>query len=448
MSYYDHFREVKEICMQSGVRSREMFHRASNVIPCGVNSNFRYWGEDKTLMLKKGSGGYIWDQDDTRYIDYRLGFGPVILGHGWPSVTKRVTEALGMGNTFAMTTEYEISVAEKIHHLTGVDMVRLANTGTEATMHAIRIARAYTGRNKILKFEGHYHGFHDYTLWNCYPPVPGAGYRRSPVLVAHGSGIPMKVSELVISVPFNDRELLENKVRENWGDIACIIMEPLMGNTASIMPEEGFLDFVRKLCDEYGITLILDEVKTGFRVAKGGAQEYFGVKADLVTYAKALGNGFPIAAIGGKREIMSEIAPGKIPMGGTYTGNVVSVAAADATLDEIESGALDKINAHGQKLMEGITEILHRYSIPSIVQGPPSMFGIILTTMDRIREYRDWAASDHDTYEKIILSLFERGVMPDKDSREPWFISASHTDEDAGYVLTAFEDAVKEVVLK
>lgn len=425
-----------------------MFQRASKVIPCGVNSNFRYWGDDKTLMLKKGKGRYIWDQDGNRYIDYRLGFGPVILGHNYTSVTEKVKEALEVGNTFAMTSEYEVSVAEKICNLTGVDMVRLANTGTEATMHAIRIARAYTGRNKILKFEGHYHGFHDYTLWNCYPPVPGAGYRRSPVLVAHGSGIPMKLSELVISVPFNDRELLENRVKENWGDIACIIMEPLMGNTASIMPEEGFLDFVRKLCDEYGIKLILDEVKTGFRVAKGGAQEYFGVKADLVTYAKALGNGFPIAAIGGKREIMSEIAPGKIPLGGTYTGNAVAVAAADATLDAIKGGALDIIDRHGKKLMDGIEKILKHHSVPAIIQGPSSMFGIIMTKKQKVTEYRDWADSDHDTYEKIILSLFEKGVMPDKDSREPWFISASHTDDDADYVLEVFEKSLKEVIGK
>lgn len=434
--------------MQSGVRSKAMFQRASSVIPCGVNSNFRYWGDDKTLMLKKGKGGYIWDQDENRYIDYRLGFGPVILGHGYKQVTDRIRQALDMGNTFAMTNQYEVSVAEKIHALTGVDMVRLANTGTEATMHAIRIARAYTGRDKILKFEGHYHGFHDYTLWNCYPPIPGAGYRRSPVLVAHGSGIPMKLSELVISVPFNDRELLENRVKENWGDIACIIMEPLMGNTASIMPDGDFLDFVRDLCDKYGIKLIFDEVKTGFRIAKGGAQEYFGINADLVTYAKALGNGFPIAAIGGKRDIMSEIAPGKIPLGGTYTGNAVSVAAADATLDAIKDGALDAVEAHGKKLMEGIKGLLKQYNVPSIVQGPPSMFGIVLTEKDTVSEYRDWAASDHDTYEKIILSLFEKGVMPDKDSREPWFISASHTDEDAALVLQAFEDSLKTVLGK
>jgi glutamate-1-semialdehyde 2,1-aminomutase len=176
--------------MESGQKSREMFQRAQRAIPLGVNSNFRYWGDDKTLILKRGQGAYIWDQDDRKYIDYRMGFGPTLLGHAYPPVVERVKEALEMGNAFAMTNEYEISAAEKIKELTGVDLVRYANSGTEATMHAIRMARAYTGRDKILKFEGCYHGFHDYTLWNCQPPIPGAGYRRSPVLVSQGSGIP------------------------------------------------------------------------------------------------------------------------------------------------------------------------------------------------------------------------------------------------------------------
>ncbi len=432
--------------MHSGPKSREIFERVKQFIPCGVNSNFRYWGDNENLIVKRGKGSYIWDEDGKRYVDYRLGFGPVILGHAYPEVVDRIKEALEMGNIFAMTNKYEISVAEKICNLTGVDMVRLANTGTESTMHAIRIARAYTGRNKILKFEGHYHGFNDYTLWNCYPPISGTGYRRSPILIPQGSGIPLSISNLVISLPFNDEELLEKRVKENWGDIACIIMEPLQGNTASIMPQKGFLEKVRELCDEYGIVMILDEIKTGFRIARGGAQEYFNIKADLVTYAKALGNGFPVAAIGGKRHIMSEIAPGKIALGGTYTGNVVSAAAADATLDAIAQGALEKVDAHGKKLMEGIAKVFKKYSVPHVLTGPPSMFGIVLTEKNVVKEYRDWAESDHTTYEKIIGKLFEMGVMPDKDSREPWFIAASHTDEDARFVIDAFEKAVKDVL--
>jgi glutamate-1-semialdehyde 2,1-aminomutase len=347
-----------------------------------------------------------------------------------------------------MTNEYEIQVAEKIKKLTGVDMVRYASSGTETTMHALRIARAYTGRNKVLKFEGHYHGFQDYTLWNCYPPIPGAGYRPSPIKVAQGSGIPHMIGELAVVVPFNDPDLLEKRIKENWGDLAAVIVEPIMGNTASIMPEKGFLKHIRKLCDEYGIVMIMDEVKTGFRIAKGGAQEYFNVKADLVTYAKAMGNGFPIGAVCGKKEIMSEIGPLMIPMGGTYAGNVVAAAAADATLDAIDGGALKNVEAHGKKLMKGIEEILKAQGVPAVIQGPPSMFGVVLTDKDEVTEYRHWADSDHDTYEEIILKLFEKGVMPDKDSREPWFVSASHTDADADEVLAAFEEAVREVISK
>ena len=434
--------------MESGAKSRELFRRALGVMPKGVASNFRYWGDKNTLVVKRGEGAYIYDQDNNRYIDYRLGFGPVILGHANPEVISYIEEALKIGNTFAMTNTYEISAAEKIKKMTGVDLVRFANSGTEATMGAIRIARAYTGRDKILKFEGAYHGFHDYTLWNCYPPIPGVGYRRSPALIPHGSGIPRSIGELVISVPFNDEELLEKKVKENWGDIAAIILEPILGNQASIMPLPGFLDFIRKLCDEYGIVMIMDEVKTGFRIAKGGGQEYFNVKADLACYAKCLGNGFPIAAIGGKREIMGEIGPGKIPHGGTYAGNVVSTAAADIVLDIIENGALDKVNTHGERLIKGLKEILDRKGIPYLIQGPPSMPGIIFTEKNQCLEYRDWAESNHEIYELVIQGLFNRGVMPDKDSREPWFISSAHSDKDADYTLEKFEDSINEVSKK
>ena len=432
--------------MQSGRKSRAMFERALRAMPRGVSSNFRDWGDDKTLVLKRAQGAYIWDQDDRRYVDYRLGFGPVVLGHAHPGVNARVREALEVGNTFAMTTEYEIRAAEMIKKLTGSDLVRYANSGTEATMHAIRIARAFTGRNKVLKFEGHYHGFHDYTLWNCYPPIPGSGYRRAPIRVAHGSGIPYQLGELVHVVPFNDEELVERKVREDWGDIACIIVEPLMGNTASIMPKAGFLQHLRRLCDQHGILLIMDEVKTGFRIAKGGAQEHFGVRADLACYAKALANGFPLGAIAGRKEVMGEIGPGRIPHGGTYTGNAVATAAAIATMEEIEAGALARVEAHGRRLMAGIGAILRERGVPGLVQGPPSMFGVVLTEKREILDYRDWVASDHDAYERVILKLFEKGIMPDKDSREPWFVSAAHSDADAEAVLEAFDQAIQEAL--
>ena len=276
--------------------------------------------------------------------------------------------------------------------------------------------------------------------------MPGIGYRRSPNLIPHGSGIPRILNQLIDIIPYNDEELLVKKVKEKWQDMACIIFEPIMGNSPGIMPRPGYLERMRELCDEYGIVMIMDEVKTGFRVAKGGAQELLGVKGDLMTYAKAMANGFPMAAIGGRKEIMGEIGYQKIPHGGTYSGNAVASAASEATLDEIAGGALDLVAAHGQKLMNGITEILERKGVPAVVQGPPGMFGIIFTEQEGVYEYRDWARSNHEIYSKILLKMMEKGVMPDMDSREPWFSSASHTDEHVGVTLQAFEDSVSEVL--
>jgi len=432
--------------MKSGEKTRAMFKRAKACMPSGVTSNYRYWGDDKSLVLKRGEGAYIWDQDDKKYLDYRMGFGPVILGHGFPAVLEAIKEALNMGNVFALTHEYEIKAAEKIKALTGVDLVRYANSGTEATMHAIRIARAYTGRDKIVKFEGQYHGFHDQVLWSTFPPLASVGYRNAPIKVCQGSGVLSSSAQNVVLVPFNDEELLEKKVKDNCGDIACIIMEPIMGNCASVMPRKGYLEFVRKLCDQYGIVLIFDEVKTGFRVAKGGAQEYFNVRADMATYAKALGNGFPIAAIGGTKEVMGDIGFLKIPHGGTYSGNAVATAAACATLDEIEAGALDKVSAHGKRLVQGITNVLKEQGLPGFVQGPETMPAVVITEAEAVYDYRDVAASDHAIYEQIIWKLLEKGVMPDTGVHEPWFISAAHTDTDADFAIGVFEEAVKEVL--
>jgi glutamate-1-semialdehyde 2,1-aminomutase len=272
------------------------------------------------------------------------------------------------------------------------------------------------------------------------------GYRNAPIKVCQGSGIPQSSAELVVMVPFNDEELLEKKVKENWGDIACIIMEPIMGNCASVMPHKGYLEFVRRLCDQYGIVLIFDEVKTGFRVAKGGAQEYFNIRADMATYAKALGNGFPIAAIGGTKEVMGDIGFLKIPHGGTYSGNAVATAAACATLDEIQAGALDKVSAHGRRLMQGMNKVLKERGLAGFIQGPESMPGVVITEAQSVYDYRDVAASNHAIYEQIIWKLLEKGVMPDTGVHEPWFISASHTDQDADVAIGMFDEAVKEVL--
>jgi glutamate-1-semialdehyde 2,1-aminomutase len=428
-------------------QTQALFKRAKQFIPYGVNSNFRYWGDEDTLVITRGEGALIWDADENQYIDYRLAFGPIILGHAYPRVVKRVVQAIGDGTLFAWTMPLEIQLAEQVVRLTGVDKVRLTNTGSEATMHALRIARGYTGRERFIKFEGQYHGMNDYFLFSTAGAPAGAlGSRRSPINVQSSSGIPEHIRHYVINLPFNDFERLEETVEARWHELAAIFVEPLLGNAAGILPQPGWLEKLRELCDRYGIVLVFDEVKTGFRIANGGAQEYFGVQADLVTYAKAMGNGFPIAAIGGKEEVMGVIGYGSVAHGGTYSGNAVGVAAAVATLEILEQEPIiETIFQRGQKLMDGIDEILSRADIPHCMTGLPPILSFILGTDEEPTDFRAYCAGDDALYERLAMALIERGVMPDCDGREPWFLCYSHGDQEIADTLTVFEEAVRTV---
>ena len=422
------------------------FERAQKTLPFGVASNFRYWGDGEDIGIARAEGTYLWDMDGNRYIDYRLGFGPVILGHGHPVVVERVAEAIRHGTVFALTHELEVRVAERIVELCpGVDQVRFANSGSEATMHALRIARSHTGREKIIKFEGQYHGMYDYMLFSTVSsPLSALGHRRSPVPAPTTSGIPKAIHELVITLPYNDPETLERTVKQTWGDVAAIIVEPILGNMAGAMPKPGWLELIRSLCDEYGIVMIMDEVKTGFRIAPGGAQEYLGIQGDLATYAKSMGNGFPIAAIGGSKEVMSSVGPGRTAHGGTYCGNVVGTAAADATLEIIAQGqALRTVEARGRDLKAGIGEILTDAGLAHHVVGHPSMFGIIFSE-EEPSDFRAWMRTDHDMYTAIMSALIERGAMPDPDGGEPWFLCAALSEKDVDDTLQFFAEAVQE----
>lgn len=428
-----------------GKKTRELFQKAKAVMPYGVNSNFRYWGEDDTLIATRGEGTYIWDADGKRYIDYRLGFGPIILGHGHPAVVKRVQDAIQDGTVFAWTTPYEIELCERITKMCNVDKVRLTNTGTEATMHALRIARAYTGREKFIKFEGQYHGMADYFMYSTASANPvSLGSKRSPINVPATSGIPKGINQYVINLPYNDFERLEETITAQWGDIAAIFVEPMLGNSAGVMPLPGYLQKMRELCDKYGIVLVFDEVKTGFRMANGGAQAYFNIQADLVTYAKSLGNGFPIAAIAGKEDVMMTIEPGLMAHGGTYSGNVVGTVAAIATLEILESEQIiETIFKRGESLMTGIGEILTEADIPHALPGVPSMFGIVLGVEEEPHDFREYFQGDGELYEKLALELIKRGVQPDGDAREPWFLCAALSEEDVSETLNVFNDALK-----
>lgn len=432
-----------------GEKSRQFFERALKVIPYGVSSNFRYAGDDKTLVVADARDGYVYDFDGKRYIDYRMGWGPIILGHVDPYVNGRVIEAIEHGVSFAATQQYEVSVAERIIDMCpGVEMVRLANTGSESTMHALRLARGYTGRDLILKFEGCYHGAHDYVLWSTASgKIEEVGEREHPRAYKQSIGIPELMRELVQLCPWNDVEVLGDILEQRGEEIAAIIVEPILGNGNGLLPHPGYLEFLREKCDQYGIVLIFDEVKTGFRIAAGGAREYFGVIPDISTYAKAMGNGYPIAAIGGKREIMMTLGPGKVFHGGTYTGNVVSTAAADATLEYIQSGRVfPQIEKVGTELMEGIDEILTRYSIPHVINGVPSMFGVFLSE-NKPRDWRDLLnMGDWEMLETIHEYMIDHGVMPEADGFEPYFLCSDHTLEDAAETLQVFEDGLKQAL--
>lgn len=428
------------------IKNQELRDRAAKVMPLGVASNFRYWGPTANPVIVRGEGCYVWDADGNRYIDYRLGFGPVILGHGHPLVCERVAQAIRHGTSFAALTELEVRLAERITTMCpGVEMVRLANSGAEATMHALRVARAYTGREKIIKFEGQYHGMYDYMLWSTASSNPAAlGSRRNPIKYQQSSGIPSAIRDLVLTLPFNDFELLETALKREGHQVAAIIVEPILGNSFSIGPKPGWLEFLRQKCDEYGIVLIFDEVKTGFRVAPGGAQQLFGVQADLACYAKAIANGFPLAAFGGKQEIMEVIGRG-VSHAGTYCGNVAGTAAADATLELLQDGqVLQAIEAQGRTLQAGIAEILSDSGIPHQIKGPGSMFGILLSDKE-VWEFRDVRHHNAALYEAIAQELVARGVMPDPDAREPWFLSAAHDQEAITQTLDILAEAVQAV---
>lgn len=422
--------------------------RAMQSLPLGVNSNFRYWGDGITPYLKNAKGAYVWDVDDNRYIDYRLAFGPIILGHAYDEVDSLVHTEIDKGTLCAMTSEIEVEVAEKIISMCpAVDMVRFACSGTEATMHALRTARAFTGRDKIIKFEGMYHGFQDYTLFSTYAPADVYGYKNSAIPIPSSSGIPKVLHELILTLPFNNFEVLEHILIQFGYQIAAIITEPCMGNCGAIEPMPGFLEYIRQKCNEFGIVFILDEVKTGFRLGRGGAQEYFNINPDLTTYAKSLGNGYPIAAFGGKREIMEIIGRG-VAQGGTYTNNKSGIAAAHRTLEILQNQPVfDSIHNRGIQLMNGIREILKLLDMPFCINGYPGMFSFAIGR-DKVTNQRDWDMCDSELYLDIVEAAISQGVMPDHDAREPWFISYSHTEEMIAETLDVFEKVVKQVKKK
>jgi glutamate-1-semialdehyde 2,1-aminomutase len=357
-----------------------------------------------------------------------------------------VVAAARQGTTFAMTQQREVEAAEAVlAAVKWADKIRFTNTGTEATMHALRLARGWAGRDLVVKFEGHYHGTHDQLLFTTAGAPPAhLGSRLRPIPYQASSGIPDAIRTYVRTLPFNDVEAVDDFFDDHGHEIAAVIVEPMAGNAFGIPPEPGFLETLRARCSEYDAVLIFDEVKTGFRLSLGGAVETFGVVPDIATYAKALGNGFPVAAIALAAELVEGWKLGGIAQAGTFSGNGVATAAAIATIDRLENtDAFGRIEKVGRALIEGLEGVLAEFGVEGMVLGHPAMFSVYLGG-GRPTEYRDIADHNARLYTAVVEGMIERGVMPCVDAREPWFTCAAHTMEDVHLTLEVFADSLRE----
>lgn len=427
--------------MRSLSRSNEHFQKAITRLPLGVSSNFRYWGDDKTIYIKRGEGGRVWDIDGNEYIDYRLGYGPVILGYGDARVDAAAREGMKVGGVFALSTELEYEVACRISKMVpAAELVRFSNSGTEAVMAALRIARAYTGKDCHIILEGGYHGMFNEVMW--YSELknwqPGDG---PPEVKPFGTGIPAVVKRLFHSVPLNDANALEDLLKKSHNEIGAFLMEPIMGNCCGIKATAQYMQDVREICDRYDVLLIVDEVKTGFRVAKGGVQEMYGIKADLCTFAKAIANGYPLSVVAGREDIMRHVGDGVVH-GGTFTGHSVSLAAAAKTLEILdETTALQDIENYGLQLQDGLSQILSQRGIVHCFTGHPALMGLFFAE-SAPSNYREWIHSDYAFYDTLAPELHEQGIIVEPDSREPWFLCESHNVGCLQETLDKFERAV------
>ncbi len=431
-----------------GPETARLFDRACDALVNKMSSEWRYWGRHETIVLTRGKGAHVFDADGKRYIDYHMGFGPIILGHGDQHVAAAVAGAVANGTTFAFTQEQEITAAETVKRaVPWVERLRFTNTGTEATMHAVRLARGFTGRDLSVKFEGAYHGAHDYVMYSTpgYPESAlGSPYR--PVPVAMSSGMPHMIGGLVRTLPFNDLAAVERLFAAEGNGVAALLVEPMLGNTMGIEPEPGFLEGLRELCSRHGAVLIFDEVKTGFRIAVGGAAEVYGVTPDIATFAKAMGNGLPVAAIAGRGPVLDGWKRGGIVQAGTYSGNAVATAAAQATIERLLTGEpMAQLEKIGGMLMEGTAKILADRGVPSSIHGRPAMFGFYFGERSP-RDYRQSTHHDEDLYERLVVGMIRRGVLPSPEAHEPWFLAAAHSEEDAATTLQVFAESLDEAL--
>jgi len=421
-------------------KSNAHFKKALTKLPLGVASNFRYWGDERTIYVKHGRGARITDIDGNSYVDYRLGYGPAILGYADPRVDAAAREGMEVGGVFALSTEREYLVAERISKMVkSAELVRYSNSGTEAVMAGLRLARAYTGRDDYIILEGGYHGLFDAAMW--FTPMDQWKQVGEPEIKPYSEGVPLSTRSFAHFVQANDANQLEETFKRHGSRIACMLIEPIMGNCLGISAEPEYLRAARELCTKYGVVLFIDEVKTGFRVARGGVQELYDVHADLCTFAKCVANGYPISVLAGREHIMRKLGKG-VAHGGTYTAHSISLAAAERTLQILdETDALERVADYGTRLRSGMRAILSARGIAHSFVGHPSMSGLYFAAQPP-RNYRDWKGSDYSFYDAAAKVLHDERVLCEPDSREPWFISAAHDDSCLSDTLRGFEIAI------
>ena len=432
-------------------KSAELFERAKRSLPGGVNSVARLAPHDvlpHPPYFTGGKGSHIWDVDGHEYVDFALGYGPLILGHCPPNLIAAVEDVIeNRGTTNGICHDLEIEAAEKVvGHLPAVDVVRFGNSGTESVMIALRIARGVTGKEKIVRFEGCYHGWSDVIHWNTRSPLGAIGAKHAPRLVPATAGIAEPYGQCLVIQPWNDPDVLRKTIKRRAHEIAAIITEPIMCNLGATMPKEGYLQFLREICTENDILLIFDEVITAFRLGLSGAQGYFGVMPDITTMAKALGGGYPVSAVGGRREVMEMLSQNAITSAGTYNGNLLCMAAVKETVRTLEQpGVYEKLHALGDRLRKGLAEASHEAGIPAVAQGAGPVAQIWFQEKP-IANYREGASSKSQAIHPFFIrELYKRGVMVNPSQYGVWYISTAHSEQDIDFAIEAARGALQVV---
>ncbi len=420
-------------------RSRQMAERAREVMPLGVSSSVRAF-EPHPLFIASAQGARIIDVDGNEYIDFAMSFGASLAGHAHPAVVKAVRDQVAQGTLHCLSTDSEIELASELRRRFGQEQWRPCNTGAEATMHAIRIARGYSGRDKIIKFEGAYHGAHDAVLVSVKPSPRLLGRADRPRAVPVGKGIPAAATQNTLVAAFNDLRSVERLFDDNLNQVAAVIIEPIMLNLCICMPDDGFLQKLHDLCRANGALLIFDEVKTGAKVAPGGASEYFKMKPDMVCLAKSIGGGLPIAAVGASADVMGVVADLSVVHAGTFAGNPLCVAAALATLKEaLTPEASKRAYDLSKRLTEGCAAVVRKHRLKATTACVGAM-GMVMFTTEQVRNYRDWLKIDQHLWQTNLTAMINEGILPHPiDSDEQWTVSVQHTDKDIDAYLTAFD---------